>query len=53
MRLTEQQRNRYKESGYLLVTGLFDIKTAKQMIDHYMEMRAEGPKPGDSGGNAG
>ena len=50
MRLTEEQRNRYQESGYLLVTGLFDGETAEQMIDHYMKMRAEGPKPGDSGG---
>ena len=50
MRLTKEQRNRYKESGYLLVTGLFDSDTTKGMIKHYMEMRAEGPKPGDSGG---
>ncbi len=50
MRLTEEQRNRYRESGYLLVTGLFDGETAKRMIEHYMAMRAEGPKPGDSGG---
>ena len=50
MRLTKEQRNRYKESGYLLVTRLFDSETAKRMINHYMEMRAEGPKPGDSGG---
>lgn len=50
MRLTSQQRNKYRDSGYLLVTGLFDDKTAEQMIDHYMKMRAEGPKPGDSGG---
>jgi ectoine hydroxylase-related dioxygenase (phytanoyl-CoA dioxygenase family) len=50
MRLTEQQRSRYKEYGYLIVSGLFDGETAKQMIEHYMAMRAEGPKPGDSGG---
>lgn len=50
MLLTGQQRDTYRESGYLLVTGLFDNKTAERMIDHYMKMRAEGPKPGDSGG---
>lgn len=52
MRLTEQQRNSYKERGYLLVTGLFDNGTADRMIEHYMAMRAEGPKPGDSGGTS-
>ncbi|MDE0299653.1 MAG: phytanoyl-CoA dioxygenase family protein [Candidatus Poribacteria bacterium] len=50
MRLTAEQLNLYKESGYLLVTGLFDSGTAERMIEHYMAMRAEGPKPGDSGG---
>ena len=50
MRLTEEWRSRYKRLGYLIVSGLFDSETAERMIDHYMAMRAEGPKPGDSGG---
>lgn len=50
MRLTEEQRNTYRESGYLLITGLIDSESAERMIEHYMAMRAEGPKPGDSGG---
>lgn len=50
MRLTEEQRSEYKESGFLVVTGLFDSESAERMIKHYMEMRTEGPKPGDSGG---
>ena len=52
MRLTNQQKNQYQESGFVVVSGLFDPGTAKQMIDHYMTLRAEGSKPGDFGGTA-
>ena len=50
MRLSDEQIHQYKETGFLVVPGLFDTETAKQMIQHYMERRAEGPKSGDSGG---
>ena len=50
MRLSDEQIHQYKEAGFLVVPGLFDTATAQQMIHHYMERRAEGPKPGDSGG---
>ena len=50
MRLTNAQIHQYKENGFLVMPGLFDSSTAQQMIQHYMKRRAEGPKPGDSGG---
>ena len=50
MRLSDEQIHQYQETGFLVVSGLFDPATARQMIQHYMERRAEGPKPGDSGG---
>ncbi len=50
MNLTSEHQNQYADSGFVVVPGLFDRKTAKQMVEHYMVMRAEGPKPGDSGG---
>lgn len=50
MRLSDAQIHQYKEAGFLVVPGLFDTATAQQMIQHYMERRAKGPKPGDSGG---
>jgi ectoine hydroxylase-related dioxygenase (phytanoyl-CoA dioxygenase family) len=43
---------RYREQGYVVVSGLFDSPTAKKMMDHYMALRAEGPKPGDFGGTS-
>ena len=50
MRLSDEQIHQYQETGFFVVPGLFDTATAQQMIQHYMERRAEGPKPGDSGG---
>ena len=50
MRLSNKQIHQYKETGFLVVPGLFDTATAQQMIEHYMERRAEGPKSGDTGG---
>ena len=50
MRLSDEQIHQYKENGFLVVPGLFGATTAQQMIEHYMNRRAEGPKSGDSGG---
>ena len=52
MRLADEQIRQYKEAGFLVVPGLFDAATAQQLIEHYMKRRAEGPKPGDTGGTA-
>ncbi|MYB02217.1 phytanoyl-CoA dioxygenase family protein [Candidatus Poribacteria bacterium] len=50
MPLTPQQRDHYKEQGFVVVPNLFDAATVASMREHYMKRRAEGPKPGDSGG---
>jgi|TARA_B100000809_G_scaffold254977_1_gene292893 ectoine hydroxylase-related dioxygenase (phytanoyl-CoA dioxygenase family) len=49
VRLTEQQINQYNTFGFIVVRGLFE-PLAGSMIAHYMKMRAEGSKPGDTGG---
>jgi ectoine hydroxylase-related dioxygenase (phytanoyl-CoA dioxygenase family) len=50
--LDEEQVRRYDEGGYLVVRGLLPRSLVARMIDHFMTLRAEGPKPGDSGGTA-
>jgi len=50
MYLSQRQIHEYREAGFLILPGLFDRSTAQQMVEHYMTMRAEGPKPGDTGG---
>jgi ectoine hydroxylase-related dioxygenase (phytanoyl-CoA dioxygenase family) len=52
MALTTQQIRRYEDAGFIVVSRLFDQETIQGMIDHYMKLRAEGPKPGDFGGTA-
>lgn len=50
MTLTDEQIAAYRQQGFLVVPGVFSPAEAAGMIDHYMQVRAEGPKPGDSGG---
>ena len=50
MQLSAQQVQQYRDKGYLVVAGLYSPSTAGQMMQHYMALRAEGPKPGDTGG---
>ncbi|NKB67415.1 MAG: hypothetical protein GKR89_10170 [Candidatus Latescibacteria bacterium] len=50
MELATEQIAQYREEGYTVVKGLFDREAIPGMIDHYMAMRAEGAKPGDTGG---
>ena len=50
MRLTPQQRDHYKAQGFVVIPHLFSRATVALMREHYMKRRAEGPKPGDSGG---
>ena len=50
MRLTPQQRDHYKKQGFVVIPHLFTTATVALMREHYMKRRAEGPKPGDSGG---
>lgn len=50
MTLDDEQIQFYREQGHLVAPALFDAATVRQMIEHYMKLRAEGPKPGDFGG---
>ena len=48
MHLTSQQRDHYKEQGFVVIPHLFSTATITLMREHYMKRRAEGPKPGDT-----
>ena len=48
--ITPEQKKFYDENGYLIVSGLFSPQEVQGFIDHYMELRRQGPKPGDSSG---
>ena len=50
MQLTAAQVRQFREEGFLIVHSVFDPAQAPAMITHYMALRSEGPKPGDSGG---
>ena len=50
MNLNAAQVQSYRAQGYLVVPEIFAPDQAKAMIGHYMELRAQGPHPGDSGG---
>ena len=50
MPLTTQQRDHYRSQGFVVVPHLFRPATVDLMREHYMKRRAEGPKPGDTGG---
>ncbi len=45
--LTPAQIKQYHEQGYLVVPGLFPTAEVARLLEHYMAMRAAGPKPGD------
>ena len=48
--VTAEQKRFFEENGYLNVSGLFSQDEVKAFIEHYMELRLQGPKPGDSSG---
>ena len=50
MNLNAAQVHSYRDQGYLVVPEVFAPDQAEAMIGHYMELRAQGPHPGDSGG---
>ncbi len=43
----------FATSGYAVARGLLDPGLAVEMRMHFMALRAEGPKPGDMGGDPG
>jgi phytanoyl-CoA hydroxylase len=48
--ITLEQKHHFTEQGYLVVRKLFSTGEVAAYNDHYMKMRLEGPKPGDSAG---
>jgi lipopolysaccharide export system ATP-binding protein len=49
--LSHEHVRRFEQDGYVVVRGVFGTNEAAQMREHYMRLRAEGPKPGDVGGD--
>lgn len=49
--LSPAQLAQYRDEGYTVVRGLIDPERIAPMIAHYMALRAQGPKPGDMGGD--
>lgn len=45
--VTEQDKTFYEHNGYAVVKGLFTPEEVAAFRDHFMALRAEGPKPGD------
>ena len=45
--VTEQDKQFYAQNGYVVVKGLFTPEEVATYRDHFMALRAEGPKPGD------
>lgn len=50
LQLTAAQIQLFQDQGYLTVPGVFTPGDVATMVEHYMGLRAEGPKPGDTGG---
>ena len=48
--LTDVQRETYNTDGYLVVSGLFTQAEVDQYVQHYMDLRQQGPWPGDTAG---
>jgi len=42
--------NVYEKEGYVVVSGLFSPEEVARLTQHYMDMRASGPLPGDFAG---
>jgi ectoine hydroxylase-related dioxygenase (phytanoyl-CoA dioxygenase family) len=47
-----EARERFDRDGYFVARALFSEPEVTRIREHYMHMRAEGPKPGDMGGDA-
>ena len=44
-------RYKFKELGYFIEKNLFHEGETKEIKEHFMKCRLEGPKPGDLGGD--
>lgn len=47
-----ESKDFFKENGYYISRELFSKDEVAEIREHFMEMRKEGPKPGDMGGDA-
>ena len=47
--VSQEQIAQYRDEGYTIVRQLFSPEEVAFFREHYMAMRAEGPKPGDYG----
>lgn len=52
MRIAAKDKAFFAENGYYVGRGLFSPKEVAEIRDHFMALRAEGPKPGDMGGDS-
>ncbi|HEY3234506.1 MAG TPA: phytanoyl-CoA dioxygenase family protein [Polyangiaceae bacterium] len=43
----------FEDEGYVVVRSLFSAAEVAAIGEHFMQVRAEGPKPGDMGGDPG
>lgn len=48
--LNPEQKQYFKENGYVVIRGLFSPDEVKALSDHFMELRQQGTKPGDFAG---
>src|SRR5262245_31780710 len=48
---SEESRKSFEDQGYFLARALFQLSEVDEMREHFMRLRAEGPKPGDMGGD--
>lgn len=48
--ITDAQREFYAANGYLVAQSLFSRAEAEGYIEHYMDLRQQGPWPGDTAG---
>jgi len=51
MNFNGKEREFFEEHGYYVARGLFSAEEVREMRDHFMARRSEGPKPGDMGGD--
>ena len=45
-------RQSFERDGYFVARAIFAPAEISELREHYMRLRAEGPKPGDMGGDA-
>ncbi len=50
MPITQTHMQEWQAAGYTLVRGLFNAEETTRYREHFMQLRASGPKPGDMDG---